>query len=53
MKKYEIWYLTKEGVKDSELAKGTTYDEAYKEFMTPWMKRNIDAILSVEELEEA
>jgi len=53
MKKYKIWYITKEGVKDFEYAKGTTYEQAYKEFMCPWMKRNISSILAVEELETA
>jgi len=40
-------------VKDFEYAKGITYEEALKEFMTPWMKRNLSSILSVDELEAA
>lgn len=53
MNEYIIWYITKKGYKDYDYISAETEDKALKEFMSPWMRRNLDCILSIEIKETA
>ena len=50
---YIVWYMTKDGVKDFDYVSAQTYEKAYEEFMTPWMRRNLSCILSFDVKEAA